>query len=247
MINPILIPEKIRKKVSEACIKYDLITEGDRIMVGLSGGKDSTSLLHILKNIQRFVPFSFHFEAAIITYGMGENYSAQVAHCEAHGISVRVVETEIFEIAKTKINENSSFCSFFSRMRRGMLSKATKESNCNKLALGHHLDDAVESFFMNTLYNGHIRSLPPKYIAKDGITVIRPLCFVREKELRTIATENEFPVVGDEMCPAFRCDTRMPHARAEMKEFLKIIEKHIPDAFSSVQSALANVDMHSLY
>ncbi|MEI7511543.1 MAG: ATP-binding protein [Candidatus Peregrinibacteria bacterium] len=247
MTDPILIPEKIRKKVSEACIKYDLIEEGDRILVGLSGGKDSTSLLHILKNIQRFVPFDFHFEAAIITYGMGENYAAQVAHCEAHNIPVRVVETEIFEIAKTKINENSSFCSFFSRMRRGMLSKTAQEQNCNKLALGHHLDDAVESFFMNSLYNGHIRSLPPKYTAKDGITVIRPLCFVREKELRAIATENGFPVVGDEMCPAFRCDTRMPHARAEMKQFLAQVEEHIPHAFSSVESALANIDMGSLY
>lgn len=203
--------------------------------------------MHLLKRIQKKVPFVFHFEAVILSYGMGEDYREQVQHCEKYGIPCEVVESEIFQLAQEKINANSSFCSFFSRMRRGALVAEAVKRNCNKLALGHHLDDAVESLFMNMLYNGTIRSLPPKYVNEQGITVIRPLCEVRERDLRVIAEKSGFPIVGDEMCPAFRMDIKMPHARAKTKELLANIEKENPEVFHSLRKAMGNVQEEGLY
>ena len=198
--------------------EFNLIEEGDKILVGLSGGKDSLTLIHALKEQQRRAPFNFEFIAVTVSYGMGENFDKLIAHCKEHNIDHEIYETNTYNVAKEKIRKNSSFCSFFSRMRRGSLYSAAEKYGCNKVALGHHMDDAAESFFMNFIYNGQMRSLAPKYKAGNGLIVIRPLIQMRERQLAAAALENNMPTIGDEACPAMRFDVKMPHARASTKE-----------------------------
>lgn len=220
---------------------FNLIEEGDRILIGLSGGKDSLTMVHALKEQQRRAPFKFEILAVTVTYGMGEDLSALIAHCEEHEIPHEVYDTNTYEIAGEKIRQNSSFCSFFSRMRRGALYSAAIKFGCNKVALGHHLDDAAESFFMNFIYNGHMRALAPKYKAGNGLIVIRPLIQLRERQLAACALENEMPTIGDEACPSMRFDVKMPHARAAMKTMLHEMEEKYPDLFVSINSAFGHI------
>ncbi len=227
--------------------EFELIGEGDKILVGLSGGKDSLTLVHALKEQQRRAPFHFDFIAVTVSYGMGEEFSTLQEHCREYGIEHAVYETNIYEVAGEKIRKNSSFCSFFSRMRRGSLYSAAEKYGCNKLALGHHLDDAAESFFMNLTYNGQMRSLAPKYRADNGLIVIRPLIQMRERQLAAAAKENGMPTIGDEMCPSMRFDIKMPHARAAMKEMLGEMEQKYPDFFVSLNAAFQNISEASFF
>jgi tRNA 2-thiocytidine biosynthesis protein TtcA len=237
----IKLSKKIMSKIGRTNAEFALIEEGDKILVGLSGGKDSLTMIHALMEQQRRAPFKFELIAVTVTYGMGEDLSALIEHCAVHGIPHRVYETNTYEIAADKIRQNSSFCSFFSRMRRGALYSAAKEYGCNKVALGHHLDDMAESFFMNLIYNGHMRALAPKYKAGNGLIVIRPLIQLRERQLAACAIENEMPTIGDEACPSMRFDVKMPHARASMKSMLFEMEQKYPDLFVSMNSAFGHI------
>ena len=229
------------KQVGKTNFEFNLIEEGDKVLVGLSGGKDSLSLVHILKEQQRRIPFEFDYEAVTISYGMGEDLSALEKHCQEYGIKHKVHETKIYDLSKEKMRENSSACSFFSRMRRGALYTYAIENGFNKLALGHHFDDAAESYFMNLFYNGAMRSLAPVYKADRGLTVIRPLIKVRERQLIAWAHDNEMTVIGDEMCPGLRFDAKLPHARAKMKSMLYKMEQEFPDLFTSMNAAFKNI------
>ena len=235
------LSKRLLRQVGQTNAKYKMISGGDRVLLGLSGGKDSLALAHVLKHMQNVTPQKFSFEAVTLSYGMGENYDYLTAHCEEHGIKHNVIDSSIFEISKEKIRKNSSFCSFFSRMRRGYLYSYALANGFNKLAIAHHLDDAVESFFMNFTYTGALRTLAPKYTAKNGIEVIRPFIFVRERQLRENAVRNGLTVVGDEACPAMRFDVKMPHARAETKGLLANLEKQNPKLFTSLKAAFENI------
>ena len=241
------ISKKLSRITGQTNAKYDLIKEGDKVLVGFSGGKDSLTLIHTLKRMQRHAPFKFEFKAVTITYGMGEQVEFLAKHCKEHDIEHEIVNTEIFEISKDKIRKNSSFCSFISRMRRGYLYTHALEGGFNKLALGHHLDDAMESFFMNMFYNGSMRSMPPVYKAENGLMVIRPLIFCRERQLRGFATDNEISVVGDEGCPALRMDIKMPHARENTKQLLAKLEEDNPQIFVSMKRAFANFHPNTFF
>jgi len=227
--------------------EFNLIEEGDKILVALSGGKDSLTMIHALKEQQRRAPFKFEFIAVTISYGMGENYDALHEHCKKYDIAHAVVDTKVYDLAKEKIRKNSSFCSFFSRMRRGYLYTEAQKRGCNKLALGHHLDDAVESFFMNFTYNGQMRSLAPKYKADNGLIVIRPLIQMRERQLRAFVEDNGIEAIGDEACPAMRFDVKMPYARANTKEMLLKMEKEFPSLFVSLNAAFKNISVESFF
>jgi len=178
---------------------------------------------------------------------MGENFDYLTKHCEKYGIKHEIYDTRIYETAQEKIRKNSSFCSFFSRMRRGSLYSAAEKFGCNKLALGHHLDDAAESFFMNLIYNGQLRALSPKYRAGNGLIVIRPLIQMRERQLRAFAEENGLEAIGDEACPSMRFDVKMPFARAEMKAMLKGMEEKYPDIFTSINASFSNISDESFF
>ena len=235
------ISKKLLKIVGRTNVEYGLVKEGDRVLLGLSGGKDSLTLAHIFKHMQRVAPFDFEFKAITISYGMGEDFSALKRHCKEYGIPFEVYETEIFSIAKEKIRKNSSYCSFFSRMRRGALYTVALEKGFNKVALGHHLDDAVESFFMNMFYNGTLRSMPPIYKTQKGLFVIRPLIEAREKQLMYCVMKNSFPIIGDEACPAMRFDIKSPYVRANMKEFTQKLEKEYKDVFKYIKSSFKHI------
>ncbi len=234
-------------KLGRTNAEFNLIQNHDKILVGLSGGKDSLALVHALKQQQRKAPFKFEFMAVTVSYGMGENFDKLQEHCKQHGIEHYIYETNIYNIAEQKIRKNSSFCSFFSRMRRGSLYSAAQKYGCNKVALGHHLDDAVESFFMNFTYNGQMRSLAPKYTADNGLIVIRPLIQLRERQLLAMAQENNMPIIGDEFCPSMRFDIKMPHARADIKKMLVDMEHRYPSLFVSLNSAFKNISNDSFF
>lgn len=234
-------------KLGKTNAEFELIEEGDKILVGLSGGKDSLTMIHAMKEQQRRAPFKFEFVAVTISYGMGENYDELSIHCKEYGIPHEVVNTQTYELAKEKIRKNSSFCSFFSRMRRGFLYTEAIERGCNKVAIGHHMDDAAESFFMNFIYNGQMRSLAPKYKAENGLIVIRPLIQMRERQLRAFVDENNLNAIGDEACPAMRFDVKMPHARASTKEMLSKMEIEFPDLFKSLNAAFKNISVDSFF
>ncbi len=225
--------------------RYNLIKEGDKILLGLSGGKDSLSLAHIIKHMQRVAPFNFDFQTITVAYGMGENLDILHEHCLKHNLPHIVYDTKIYDLAQEKIRENSSFCSFFSRMRRGALYTYALENGYNKLALGHHLDDAVESFFMNFSYNGALRSMPPIYRAKNGLEVIRPLIHVRERQLIEQAKDANMPLISDEACPSMRFDVKMPINRAKTKEMLRKMEEENNALFTSIKKAFENINLSS--
>ncbi len=234
-------------KLGKTNAEFELIEEGDKILVGLSGGKDSLTMIHAMKEQQRRAPFAFEFIAVTISYGMGEDYTSLTQHCQEHGIQHVVKDTQTYELAKEKIRKNSSFCSFFSRMRRGYLYSVAQEYGCNKVALGHHLDDAAESFFMNFIYNGQLRSLAPKYKADNGLIVIRPLIQMRERQLRAFVQDNDLDAIGDEACPAMRFDVKMPHARASTKEMLAKMEEEFPSLFKSLNASFKNISQESFF
>ena len=239
------ISKRLLKIVARTNARYELIGEGDKILLGLSGGKDSLTLAHLLKHMQRVAPFDFEFKAVTVAYGMGEDLRELHEHCLEHGIDHEIYDTKIFELAQDKIRTNSSFCSFFSRMRRGALYTYALEQGYKKLALAHHLDDAVESFFMNFSYNGSLRSMPPIYKAQNGLQVIRPLIHVRERQLIECAKEANMPLIGDEACPAMRFDVKMPVARAKTKEMLAQMEKENNALFVSLKKAFENINLSS--
>lgn len=241
MSSEILFSKKLQKIFGQTNAKYALIEEGDKVLVALSGGKDSHTMLHMIARLKRIAPFDFEFKTVTLSYGMGENLSFLAEHCKAHGIEHEIIDSNIFEIAEGHIRENSSFCSFFSRMRRGALYTYALEHGYNKLALGHHLDDAAESFFMNLFQNGAMRTLAPKYRATNGIVVIRPLILTREAQLDYFAKSNELSVIGDEACPAMSFKAKMPYKREETKNFLKDLEKEKPQLFTMLKSAFEHI------
>ncbi len=236
------ISKRLLRVFGKSNAKYRLIGEGDRLLVGLSGGKDSLSLVHLLKHMQRHAPFNFTFHACTISYGMeGEDYSSLHEHCKAYGISHTIYETKIYDMSQDTIREGSSFCSYFSRMRRGALYSFAQKGGYNKIALGHHFDDAVESFFMNMFYNGVMRSMAPIYKADRGFHVIRPLIEVRESQLRAFVQDNGFVAIGDEACPAMRVASKAPYVRAATKEWLKNLEAEHDDLFKRIKASFRHI------
>ena len=236
------LSKKLLRVIGKTNAEFRLIGEGDKVLVGLSGGKDSLALIHALKYIQRHAPFNFEFEACTVHYGMpNEDYSHLKAHCQENDIKHTVYETGIFDISQDAIRENSSFCSFFSRMRRGALYTYAEKGNFNKVALGHHFDDAVESFFMNMFYNGTMRSMAPIYKTGRGFHLIRPLIQTREKQLRAFADDNNLQTIGDESCPAMVKNVKLPHARANTKEWLEGLEKENKNVFKMIKASFKHI------
>ncbi|MEA3290433.1 MAG: ATP-binding protein [Campylobacterota bacterium] len=248
------VSKKISTTVGRTNAKYELIKEGDKVLIGFSGGKDSLTLIHTLKRMQRHAPFNFEFKAVTITYGMdGENVDFLADHCKEHEIDHEIVDTNIFDISVEKVRKNSSLCSLISRMRRGYLYTHALDNGFNKLALGHHLDDSMESFFMNFFYNGAMRAMPPIYTAENGLEVIRPLIMCRERQLRGFAQDNEIEVIGDEGCPGMRLDEeqrkhmKMPHARANTKKLLAQLEEENPKIFVTMRAAFENIHTDTFF
>ena len=246
-VAPIKLSKDITKTLGRTNGEYNLIKEGDRVAIGLSGGKDSLTLIHALQQMQRKTPFDFEIKAFTIDYGFGENLAFLQEHCKKYDINHEIIKTNIYDIAQDKMRENSSFCSFFSRMRRGSLYTTAIEQGYNKLALGHHLDDAIESFFMNMFYNGTLRTMPPIYKSDRGIWVIRPLIFLREGQFRAMVERNNLQAIGDEACPAMQVEGKMPITRAKMKEFVAQLEEQNPNVVNMIKASFSHLSEKSFF
>ena len=201
--KPISVPRKLRALTSSALIDYSMINPGDRVLVGLSGGKDSLSLLHILIACQKRCPFKFDIAAATVDPQVAEYQpGALIPYVASLGIEYHYLSQPIMEIAKTAMTGRQSICAFCSRMKRGMLYTCMRKNGYNVLALGQHLDDLVESFLMSCFRNGSLRTMKANYfVTEKDLRVIRPLIYVREKMTDEFAKQAKLPIIRDN-CPA---------------------------------------------
>ncbi len=235
---------KIKNAVGRAIADYGLIKAGDRIAVGVSGGKDSYTLLHILAELQRRSPVKYELLALTIDSGY-PGYRSDIIenHLHENGFDCHIEKTNHFDIIKEKRRPDSSFCSICARLKRGSLYTLASKFGCNKLALGHHLDDFIETLLLNQFFVGSLKAMAPSMLADNGeITVIRPLVYVEEQEIIPFARENGFPVVCC-CCPV--CGTA-DMQRKKMKQLLTDLQQSIPHVKRSLLRALANVQPRHL-
>ena len=230
------VPRRLRALVTSAIVDYSMIKEGDRVLIGISGGKDSLSLLHILLECQRKCPFKFEIACATVDPQVPEYQPhALKAYMESLGMKYHFLSAPIVEMAKTAMTGKQSICSFCSRMKRGMLYSCMRENGYNVLALGQHLDDLVESFLMSCFRNGALRTMKGNYFVKEkDLRVIRPLIYVREKMTAEFAEEAQLPIIRDN-CPA--CFAA-PKERHRIKMLLSNEEYQNNRLFNSMLQAI---------
>ena len=228
-------PKSLLRQVGKAIAEYDLIREGDRILLGLSGGKDSLSLLHIINHFQRHAPIKFEFAAVTIDPQSGTfDPSPMIPYLQALGITYYYVREPILKLAETHM-DNDSYCAFCSRMKRGLMYRTAREHGYNVLALAQHLDDLAESFLMSAFHGGKLKTMKAHYRIDAGdLRVIRPLVSTRERQTADFAKAAELPVIV-ENCPM--CFD-MPTQRQHMKELLASEEQQNNTLFKSLLTAM---------
>lgn len=228
-------PKALLRPVGRAIGDYHMIRENDRILLGISGGKDSLSLLHILRHLQTHAPIRFEL-GAITVDPMVEGFdpSPLQGYLAKQGIPYHFIREPIMERAKTHM-QNPSYCSWCSRMKRGVMYKTARDCGYNVLALGQHLDDLAESFLLSTFHGGRLQTMKAHYLNDAGdVRIIRPLVYVREQQLRAFSVEHQLPVIRDN-CPA--C-FRMPTQRLHMKALLAQEESHNKGLFKALLSSM---------
>jgi tRNA 2-thiocytidine biosynthesis protein TtcA len=230
--------KRLRREVGEAIGDYGLIEAGDRVMVCLSGGKDSYALLDILLSLQGRSPLPFEIIAVNLDQKQ-PGFPADVlpAYLQTRGIPYRIVEQDTYSVVKRLIPEGGTMCSLCSRLRRGALYRVAGELGATKIALGHHRDDILATFFLNLFFGGKLKTMPPKLVSDDGRhVVIRPLCYVRERDLARYADVMQFPII-----PCNLCGSQEHLQRRQVGEMLREWEKRHPGRVDSVFNALAKV------
>ena len=215
------------------CVEdYNMIEDGDKIAVGVSGGKDSLVLLKLLAALRGYHNKAFALEAVTIDMGLGMDYSGIEALCEELEVPYTVVKTEIGPIIFDYRKEKNP-CSMCAKMRRGALNQALLDRGCNKLALGHHYDDAVETFLMSLIYEGRISCFQPvTHLDRTGITQIRPMLYIHEKTVDAFARRMELPVLQN------RCPVDKHTKREEVKELIFNLVKEYPDLKERIFGAM---------
>ena len=233
--NYIRPPKAILRPVGHAIRDFDMIREGDRVLLGLSGGKDSLSLLHVLIYLQRHAPIHFHIGAMTVDPQVeGFDPSYLKTYLAELGVPYFYESHPIAEDAKTRM-KNDSFCSFCSRIKRGMMYSTCRREGYNVLVLAQHLDDLAESFLMSAFNGGQLRTMKAHYTNREGdVRIIRPFIYVRERQTRDFALDVNLPVIPDS-CPA--CFA-MPTEREHMKQLLQQEETHNPQLFKSLLKAM---------
>ncbi len=227
--------KKLRHPSGRAIADFNMIRPGDRILVAVSGGKDSLSLLHVLHHFKRHAPIQFDL-AAITIDPQSEDFDPSPLKevMRKLGVEYYLVQEPIVELA-SKHMKKDSFCAFCSRMRRGLMYKTARDHHFNVLALGQHLDDLAESFLMSAFHGGKLNTMKAHYVNDEGgIRVIRPFVYVREAQLRSFANESQLPVIEDN-CPA--CFAR-PTQRQHMKQLLAAQEADYPNTFQTLLTTL---------
>ena len=231
--------QKILSTLRKAVEKYKLIEDGDKIAVGLSGGKDSLVLLKALKMFQLFNAYKYELVAVTIDiYSGNEDYSHLQKFCDELGVEFIIEKTDIHQVVFNERKEKNP-CSLCAKMRRGALNSVAVKYGCNKIALGHHLQDVIETFFLSLLYEGRLSTMKPKsYMSNSKITLIRPLFLTHEKSIKAVS--KDFPVKKSK-CPADKNSKRQ-----DVEALIEEINKTIPDSKKRIESAILGVESYNL-
>jgi len=229
---------KIKKTVWNAINEYDMIQDGDKLMVCLSGGKDSYTMLDILMQIQKASVFNFEIIAVNLDQKQpGFPEEVLPAYFESVGVNYEVVERDTYSIVKEKVPEGKTTCSLCSRLRRGTLYEAAERLGCNKICLGHHRDDILETFFLNLFFAGKIETMPAKYITNDNrFVVLRPLALVKEAQIIEYSNYRKYPII-----PCNLCGAQENLQRQVVKKMLETWDAKYPNRSEIMFTALKNI------
>ena len=233
------LEKRLARKATKAIVDFDMIEDGDRVMVGLSGGKDSWALMQLLDALRRRAPIEFSVIAVNVDSGYVDYKHETIARtCEARGWEYRIEHTKIGEIIDDKLDETATPCSLCARLRRGVLYRIASELGATKIALGHHADDFIETLLLNLFFSGSLKAMPARLLSDDRQhVVIRPLVYVSEEEAREYTEQAGLPVIGC-CCPV--CGD-LSLQRQRMKRMLLDLEREHPGVKQSMLKALSNV------
>ncbi len=232
------LQKKLRRETGRAIADFNMIQDGDKVMVCLSGGKDSYTMLEILRNLQHSAPVDFELVAVNLDQkqpGFPEHVLPE--YLEKEGVDYHILEKDTYSIVKEKVPEGKTTCGLCSRLRRGSLYGFAEEIGANKIALGHHRDDIVETLFLNMFFGGKMKAMPPKLRSDDNRNVvIRPLAYCREKDIIEFARYKQYPII-----PCNLCGSQENLQRQAVKDMLRRWDKEHPGRVESIFSSIQNI------
>ncbi len=235
--------KNLRRDVGRAIVDFNMIEDGDLVMVCISGGKDSYTLLNILQSLQKYAPIKFRIHAVNLDQkqpGFPEHVLPQ--YLEELQIDYKIIEQDTYSIVKKKIPEGKTYCGLCSRLRRGILYNYAESLGADKIALGHHRDDIVETLFLNMFYGGNLSAMPPKLLSDDKRNiVIRPLAYCKELEIDRYAKLMNFPII-----PCDLCGSQNHLQRQSIKSMLRQWDKKNPGRIESIFRSITNVSLSQL-
>ncbi|MCO5977113.1 tRNA 2-thiocytidine(32) synthetase TtcA [Ideonella sp. NS12-5] len=234
------LSKRLHRQVGQAIADFAMIEEGDKVMVCLSGGKDSYSMLDILMNLQKRAPIRFELVAVNLDQKQ-PGFPADVLpnYLKGVGVPFHIETQDTYSIVKKHIPEGQTMCSLCSRLRRGILYRVARELGCNKIALGHHRDDMVVTLLMNMFFGSRMKGMPPKLVSDNGeFVVIRPLAYVAETDLETWAAHREFPII-----PCSLCGNQENLQRVLTKKMIREWDKQYPGRIDNMFTAMGNITL----
>jgi tRNA 2-thiocytidine biosynthesis protein TtcA len=232
------LAKRLRRQVGQAIGDFRMIEEGDKVMVCLSGGKDSWTLLDLLMQLREKAPVRFEL-AAVNLDQKQPGFPEQVIpdHCRALGVPFHVIEQDTYSVVKRVVPEDKTMCGLCSRLRRGALYRHARENGFTRIALGHHQDDIVATFFLNLFHGGALKAMPPKLRSDDGANiVIRPLAYCRERDIAAYAEQKKFPII-----PCNLCGSQEHLQRKQVRRMMEQWEREHPARIEQIFAALGNV------